>query len=49
MGRKLKTTQIVHHGGTENTEELVTDLAANLIQRTNHGMLVCSVPSVSPW
>ena len=45
----LKTTQTVHHAGTEKTDVLATDLAANSIQRANHRLLVRSVFSVPPW
>jgi hypothetical protein len=46
---ELKTTLGVHHGDTENTEEIEIDLAVNLVQRGNHRMPVFSVPSVPPW
>lgn len=46
---KLKTTQTIHHGGTEKTEVVVIDLAANLIQRTDHRAFIHSVFSVFPW
>ncbi|NQT14878.1 MAG: hypothetical protein HQ582_19140 [Planctomycetes bacterium] len=46
---KLKMTQTIHHEGTEKTEVVVIDLAANFVQRTNHRILVRSVFSVSLW